>query len=536
METGYETQRMDHLGIVAGVCEGIGLIEGIDDWVGPSKRKVTVGQAVQAMVLNALGFVGRALYLSPEFFHNKPLDLLIGEGVCAEDFNDDSLGRALDKLYEAGLTEGFAKLASKALRVHGIEHQFVHLDSTSFSLHGNYEGDEPQCIKVTQGYSKDQHPELKQVVVSLITSQRSAIPVWLETLSGNSSDKKSFVPSIEAYTEQLQAGQAHPYFVADSALYTADNLKALSQLHWISRVPETIKQAQQLLESVEPMQPLEQEGYACVEHKSDYGGIEQRWLVVYSKQAWQRQMKSFDKQLSRQQQRASKQLQTLTQRRFACREDAQTALAKTEKGWRYHCARVQIKELKHYGKKGRPKANDQPQSLSYQVTGSVVEDRLMIETACKHKGKFILATNQVDTQALSTQTIVSVYKEQGVSVERGFRFLKDPMFFADSLFLKRPQRLMALLMVMGLSLLIYALAERKLRQALKHQSQSIPNQLGKPTRLPTMRRIFQVFEGIDVLLIIEAGKILQRRILNLLPIHSQIIDLLGPRVQKCYFL
>lgn len=71
-EAGHETQRMDHLGIVAGVCQEIGLIEGIDDWVGPSKRKVTVGEAVQAMVLNARGFVGRALYLSPEFFHNKP--------------------------------------------------------------------------------------------------------------------------------------------------------------------------------------------------------------------------------------------------------------------------------------------------------------------------------------------------------------------------------------------------------------------------------------------------------------------------------
>jgi len=529
---------MDHLGIVAGVCQEIDLIEGIDDWVGPRKRKVTVGQAVQAMVLNALGFVGRALYLSPEFFHNKPLDLLIGEGVCAEDFNDDSLGRALDSLYEAGLTEGFAKLASKALGVYGIEHKFVHLDSTSFSLHGDYECDEAQGIKVTQGYSKDQHPELKQVVVSLITSQRSAIPVWLETLSGNSSDKKSFVPSIKAYTEQLQAGQTHPYFVADSALYTADNLKTLSHLHWISRVPETIKEAQQLLESVEleQMQPLEQEGYACVEHKSDYGQIEQRWLVVYSKQAQQRQMKSFDKQVSRQQQCAAKQLRALTHRCFACREDAQAALAKTEKGWRYHCARVQIKQLKQYGKPGRPKANDQPQSVSYQVTGSVVEDHPTIETACKHKGKFILATNQVDTQALSTQTIVSAYKEQGVSVERGFRFLKDPMFFADSLFLKRPQRLMALLMVMGLSLLVYALAERKLRQALKQQGQSVPNQLGKPTQLPTMRRIFQVFEGIDVLLIIESGKILQRRILNFLPIHSQIINLLGPQVRKCYLL
>jgi len=94
----YSTQRLDHLGIVAGICQQISLIEQIDAYVGVTGRKVSVGKAVQAMVLNALGFVGRALYLTPEFFGNKPIDLLIQEGLTAEDFNDDSMGRALDML------------------------------------------------------------------------------------------------------------------------------------------------------------------------------------------------------------------------------------------------------------------------------------------------------------------------------------------------------------------------------------------------------------------------------------------------------
>lgn len=77
-ETRYETQRMDHLGIVAGICQEIGLIEEIDRHVGPSEQKVSVGQETQAMVLNALGFNSRALYLMPDYLHNKPVDLLIG--------------------------------------------------------------------------------------------------------------------------------------------------------------------------------------------------------------------------------------------------------------------------------------------------------------------------------------------------------------------------------------------------------------------------------------------------------------------------
>jgi hypothetical protein len=95
--------------------------------------------------------------------------------------------------------------------------------------------------------------------------------------------------------------------------------------------------------------------------------------------------------------------------------------------------------------------------------------------------------------------MLAAYKAQSVSVERGFRFLKAPLFFADSLFLKRPERLMALLMVMGGALLVYALAEHTVQTELTRRGESLPDQRGKPTQQPTMRRIFQLFEGIEVL-------------------------------------
>src|SRR5690606_31014148 len=87
-KTNYETKRIDQMGIVAGICNEIGLIERIDEAVGPTARKVSVGEAVQAMVLNGQGCVGRPLYLTPEFFANKPLDLLIRAGLEPADLND----------------------------------------------------------------------------------------------------------------------------------------------------------------------------------------------------------------------------------------------------------------------------------------------------------------------------------------------------------------------------------------------------------------------------------------------------------------
>ncbi|MDV7392730.1 IS1634 family transposase, partial [Arthrospira platensis SPKY1] len=160
-----------------------------------------------------------------------------------------------------------------------------------------------------------------------------------------------------------------------------------------------------------------------------------------------------------------------------------------------------------------------------------VDDEQLSE-AQKWLGRFLLATNELDTERLPDEKILDNYKEQATTVERGFRFLKDPLFFADSLFLKSPARIMAMIMVMGLCLLIYALAEWRIREQLQAQNQTIPDQKGKPTQTPTMRRIAQMFEGVDLLIIRQGTQIIERQILKLTPVRLQLICLLGPPVQN----
>jgi transposase len=71
------------------------------------ERNVSVGQAVKALVLTGLGFVQQRLYLTAQFFEKMPTDRLIGEEVRPDHLNDDVLGRALDDLYDYGVTELF---------------------------------------------------------------------------------------------------------------------------------------------------------------------------------------------------------------------------------------------------------------------------------------------------------------------------------------------------------------------------------------------------------------------------------------------
>jgi transposase len=103
-DTTYKSETLEHLGLVAGMFDELGIGELVDELVPQdlSQRKVSVGQALKAMVLNGLGFANRRLYLMPEFFRNKPTERLVGAGVSPEHLNDDALGKALDRLYDFG--------------------------------------------------------------------------------------------------------------------------------------------------------------------------------------------------------------------------------------------------------------------------------------------------------------------------------------------------------------------------------------------------------------------------------------------------
>jgi Transposase len=355
-ETTYVTQRLDHLGIVAGICQEIELAGQIDRMIGPTDRQVSVGEAVQAMVLNALGFVSRPLYLTPEFFTNKPLDRLLRSGLTAEMLNDDSLGRALDILYEAGPTEVFAQVASHALRLWGIQHRFVHLDTTSLSVEGEYEGpEEPGVVHITHGYSRDGRPDLKQVVVALLTSYRSALPLWIQALDGNASDTHTFPQVVEAYIAQLQEGEM-PYLVADSALYSEDNLQRLAGVRWLTRVPERIGRAQALIEEItaQEMRPAGQEGYRYLEVCTTYGGVRQRWLIVWLEQAERRERATLQKRVSQEREEAEQAWKSLVRHEFPSQEAAEEAVGRLTGKWVYHQAEVRYRPVTHYRQRGRP--------------------------------------------------------------------------------------------------------------------------------------------------------------------------------------
>ena len=113
-------------------------------------------------------------------------------------------------------------------------------------------------------------------------------------------------------------------------------------------------------------------------------------------------------------------------------------------------------------------------------------------------------------------------------------FWTDPLFLASSVFVKTPERLVALSLVMVLCLLVYRLAEHRLREQLAATGQTVPSQVNKPTDRPTLRWMFQCFEGIDLLHIRHGPDPAVDLVLRLQPLHQQVLTLLGPAYEAFY--
>jgi transposase len=259
-------------------------------------------------------------------------------------------------------------------------------------------------------------------------------------------------------------------------------------------------------------------------------------LVVYSEQAEQRELEQLNKRVTQAATQAEKALKALNSQVFACEKDARQAVAKVAKKLKWHIVTATYQPLKKYPQPGRPPPGAQRQVVGWQVKATCQLDTPQLDQAQKGLGRFLLATNEWDTARLSDEQMLDSYKAQATTVERGFRFLKDPLFFADSLFLKSPARIMAMIMIMGLCLLIYALAEWRIRQQLQERQETIPDQRGQPTQTPTMRRVAQLFEGVDLLIIRHGSRMVTQQILKLTPVRLQLIRLFGPPIQNCYLV
>ena len=508
--------QVNHLPIIARYARRLGLVEIVNRLV-PVEMDVEPGLIVLGLVLDTLS--GRSpLYHLETAFEACDRAVLFGQQIPGGYFSDDNVGRVLDHLFNVGTQKIFSALSVSALQRFELSTHHVHFDTTSVNLYGEYRGadGDAAAFKITQGYSKDKRPDLKQFVLSLLCVDGD-VPIVGKLEDGNASDKKINHRVLSEVSRHMQAhGVAEQAFIyiADAAMVTEENLAQAGL--FITRLPATYKECERVIQRaiaadqwndvgrIARTAPSEHRPGACYRvHEARVTLYDKayRAVVVHSSAHDTRRQKRLERELDASLKAIKALAKANAKRRFSCRADAEAAANEIlAQETAYHQLKLRVVEQPRYAR-GRPKHNGPrlPITMEFGLHGEVIEKQHEIDRRRQMAGCFVLLTNvpSEGEQGYSAEEILRTYKEQH-AIERNFGFLKDDQI-VNALFLKRAERIEALGLVLLISLLIWRLIEHAMRTDLAARNTTLPGWDNKPTRRPTAYMMTWKFKGVIVL-------------------------------------
>jgi len=511
--------QVDHLPIVAQFTNRLGL-EGIINRLVNTEMEVEPGRIVLGLVLDTLS--GRSpLYHLKTAFEDSDRAVLFGEEVAPEYFSDDNVGRMLDHIHEAGTQQLFTELSIAALKQFPVSTKHVHFDTTSVNLFGDYiseEGEEPP-FNITYGYSKDKRPDLKQFVLSLLCVDGN-VPIVGKLEDGNTSDKTinhRLLGEVSSHMKTHGIAEDAFIYIADSAMVTEANLaQAGERTRFITRLPATYNEHERVIADAIDSDQWKEVGriaktlptknrpgasYRVREASVTLYGKDYRAVVVHSSAHDKRRQKRLDRELRASCTEIGQVVKSREKKTFFCRPDAEVAAAELRaQTTAYHRLKVWIEERHRYAR-GRPKKNvpRTPVATEYVLRAEAIENSEEIAKRRQLAGCFVLLSNlpSEDEGAYSAEQILRTYKEQ-YGIEKNFGFLKDDQI-VNALFLKRPERIEALGLILLISLLIWRLIELVMRTELKARETTVPGWDDKPTDRPTAYMMTWKFKGVLIL-------------------------------------
>jgi transposase len=511
--------KVDHLPIVKHYAQRLGLVEMVNRLV-PTQMEVEPGVIVLGMVLDTLS--GRSpLYHLEEAFEDCDRRLLFGKELAASYFSDDNVGRVLELLYEVGTQKIFSSVSVAALPRFGLSTAHVHFDTTSVNLYGDYPNaaGEQVPFEITNGYSKDKRGDLKQFVLSMLCVGGD-VPIYGQIEDGNASDKSVNHGVLSIVSEHMNTHgvEADAFiYVADSALVTEGNLEQIGdEIRFITRLPATYNECERVVRSaIETGQWQEigrlaqsratqhRPGASYRVHEGEVSLYDKtyRAIVVYSSAHDKRRLKRLERELKASEAQIEQLSQGYLKKRFFCRADAEASAGEAmAQRTALHQMTVSVQECPRYGP-GRPKKDTPrvPVAVEYGLNVEISEDSETLAKRREAAGCFVLLNNvpKQDHDGYSAEKILGTYKEQH-AIEKNYGFLKDDQI-VNALFLKRPERIEALGLILLISLLIWRLIEHAMRTDLEQRNTTVPGWDNKPTQRPTAYMMTWKFKGILIL-------------------------------------
>lgn len=465
--------------------------------------------------------------------------------------NDDRVGRALDKLFAADVSSLVLSVATHVVKEFGLRLDELHNDSTTVSFFGAYldaalEGRTlgRPTLAITFGHNKDHRPDLKQLLFILTVTADGGVPLHFRAESGNVTDDTTHRDTWNLLCQLT--GRRDFLYVADCKLATRENMAHLhqNQGRFITVLPKTRSEdaafRASIIQGHVAWRPL-------WEKTDEAGEVIDRYAISTRPAAtaegyrllwYHSQRKAQQDALTRAAriERALKELAALRDKlrspRTRYRQESKVAEAAAEilasrgaEGW--IATTVEPKELEKFRQARRGRPNSQTQYVRKVITrfdlACRIDDARVAEDA-KSDGIFPLVSNVID---LSELELLKVYKRQP-TIEKRFSQLKTD-FEVAPVYLKAVHRIQALLAMYFFALLLEALLERELRQAMQRKGvESLPlYPEGRACRRPSARRVLDLFDPIQRHTLSHGKRPAEVLVTDLTRVQRRLLNLLG---------
>lgn len=539
------------LPLINGILKRLSLKDCLEELLPEEDRRVVVPASTGLLVLLKNVLLSREpLYGVADWSVLQAPDLLGLTTRQIHAFNDDRMGRCLDRLFDADCGTVALRVAAAAVREFQVSLDELHNDSTTVTFHGAYvDAEEEQLVRgrrtpaITWGHNKDHRPDLKQVLYLLTVTADGAVPVQFRVESGNTVDDQTHQTTWDLLCQL--SGRRDFLYVADSKLATRENMAYIHQRggRFVTVLPRTRAEDGQFRQALTG----EEVTWRDLWNKTDEDGtVVDRFSVCeqpmlssegYRVIWYHSSSKAESDALFRgaQLERALQELAILRQKLLSPRtryrtqgrvaEAVERILA--ERGVK-HLVQVQIDTCEQEGfrqaTRGRPGSRTRyvrKVTTRFDLHSSVNQAALELER--RGDGVFPLVTNVFDA---SERDVLWSYKKQP-AIERRFSQLKTD-FVVAPVHLQSASRITAFLCVYFLALLVQSLLERELRLAMKASDvKSLPlYPEGRPCRQPTAPRVFDAFANVQRHSLKRDGQPSDILVTQLSPLQETILKLL----------
>ncbi len=532
-----ETKRIDVLPMVKHYISELGIYEIFNKHI-PKRANgfIAPAQSLCMMIINIL-CASSPLYKVQEWLTDYT-DGMAEDGINASEYNDDQLGRCLDKLFRADRNSMLVELSGNAIRVYDLETNDMHNDSTSVTFTGEYEGQPSANVNLARGYNKDHRPDCKQLVFGLNITEDGNVPLSFLLFDGNQTDDKTHIPNWEGLRKLLEKEDF--VYIADCKLCSLEDLNHIHENGgtFITIMPKNRKEVKafhdylrdhdvewgQVLLVADPRKKGEFTEYKIYEQEPTEEGY--RLLWVHSSAKEHQDQGRREAAISKAVENLAALSKKLNKYNLKTEKQIEAAIKTACKGRRdlFHIDLSQEKKVARTqstpGKPGPKTVYKDKEITLFKLEYAVNHEAAA--RAARTDAIFPLITNS-PTDATD---VLKKYKNQPYLEKR--MYTAKSILKAAPVFLESPKRIEAMLFLYFVALMIVGLIERNIRKNMRRQNIEklpiLPSRL--KTKTPTWNNLHYFFRNVHLSIVSRNGDILDSSLKGLTATHEKLLQLL----------